>query len=76
MSKNQRIGEGGVRAVRRNNLLMDSSAMATAESIHAAITRDPTGGARVVPVGAYARVGRNNPCPCGSGTKFKKCCGL
>jgi hypothetical protein len=22
------------------------------------------------------RVGRNDPCPCGSGKKFKKCCGL
>jgi SEC-C motif-containing protein len=22
-----------------------------------------------------ARVGRNEPCPCGSGLKFKKCCG-
>jgi len=21
-----------------------------------------------------ARVGRNEPCPCGSGKKFKKCC--
>lgn len=21
------------------------------------------------------RIGRNDPCPCGSGTKFKKCCG-
>ena len=21
-----------------------------------------------------ARVGRNEPCPCGSGEKFKKCC--
>ena len=21
------------------------------------------------------KVGRNNPCPCGSGTKYKKCCG-
>jgi hypothetical protein len=21
------------------------------------------------------RVGRNDPCPCGSGRKFKKCCG-
>jgi len=20
-------------------------------------------------------VGRNDPCPCGSGKKFKKCCG-
>jgi uncharacterized protein len=24
---------------------------------------------------AGAKVGRNDPCPCGSGKKFKKCCG-
>jgi preprotein translocase subunit SecA len=24
---------------------------------------------------AYANVGRNEPCPCGSGSKFKKCHG-
>jgi uncharacterized protein len=24
---------------------------------------------------ARAKVGRNDPCPCGSGRKFKKCCG-
>jgi uncharacterized protein len=23
-----------------------------------------------------AKIGRNEPCPCGSGKKFKKCCGL
>lgn len=23
---------------------------------------------------AIGRVGRNEPCPCGSGLKFKKCC--
>lgn len=23
---------------------------------------------------AVGRVGRNDPCPCGSGKKFKKCC--
>jgi uncharacterized protein len=22
------------------------------------------------------KVGRNEPCPCGSGKKYKKCCGL
>jgi preprotein translocase subunit SecA len=22
-----------------------------------------------------SKVGRNSPCPCGSGKKFKKCCG-
>ncbi len=25
-------------------------------------------------LGGTARVGRNTPCPCGSGTKYKKCC--
>jgi preprotein translocase subunit SecA len=30
-------------------------------------------GARPAP--AAARVGRNDPCPCGSGKKYKKCCG-
>ncbi|NCO41434.1 MAG: zinc chelation protein SecC [Armatimonadetes bacterium CG_4_10_14_3_um_filter_66_18] len=24
---------------------------------------------------ALSKVGRNEPCPCGSGRKFKKCCG-
>ena len=24
---------------------------------------------------AEPKVGRNDPCPCGSGKKFKKCCG-
>ncbi|MDR2573132.1 MAG: preprotein translocase subunit SecA [Desulfovibrio sp.] len=27
------------------------------------------------PVKASPRVGRNDPCPCGSGKKYKKCCG-
>ena len=26
------------------------------------------------PVGAH-KIGRNDPCPCGSGKKYKKCCG-
>jgi len=24
---------------------------------------------------AARKVGRNDPCPCGSGRKYKKCCG-
>ena len=27
------------------------------------------------PVKVEKKVGRNEPCPCGSGNKFKKCCG-
>ena len=29
----------------------------------------------VEPVRATPKVGRNDPCPCGSGKKYKKCCG-
>ncbi|MDR3378349.1 MAG: SEC-C metal-binding domain-containing protein, partial [Verrucomicrobiae bacterium] len=27
------------------------------------------------PVRAVRKPGRNDPCPCGSGKKYKKCCG-
>ena len=27
------------------------------------------------PVTKKDKVGRNDPCPCGSGKKYKKCCG-
>jgi preprotein translocase subunit SecA len=40
----------------------------------------PTRGLRAAPASALApavkaKVGRNEPCPCGSGKKYKKCCG-
>jgi len=28
----------------------------------------------IVPVRTGKKVGRNEPCPCGSGKKYKKCC--
>jgi SEC-C motif-containing protein len=35
----------------------------------------PKGGLRTPPiVKKTADIGRNDPCPCGSGKKFKKCC--
>lgn len=30
---------------------------------------------RLIPSGRSVKVGRNDPCPCGSGRKYKKCCG-
>ncbi|EBS3384237.1 YecA family protein, partial [Salmonella enterica subsp. enterica serovar Corvallis] len=27
-----------------------------------------------MPIKAEVKVGRNDPCPCGSGKKFKQCC--
>ena len=32
-------------------------------------------GAKAVPVKPKKKVGRNEPCPCGSGVKYKRCCG-
>ncbi len=32
------------------------------------------GGAKAPPLTAASNVGRNTPCPCGSGKKYKKCC--
>jgi uncharacterized protein YchJ len=29
---------------------------------------------RVEPIKADKQAGRNDPCPCGSGKKYKKCC--
>jgi len=35
----------------------------------------PEEGPKREPVERAAKVGRNDPCPCGSGKKYKKCCG-
>lgn len=44
-------------------LRMPQVQMKPAETVHAD------------PVRAMPKVGRNDPCPCGSGKKYKKCCG-
>ena len=36
---------------------------------------DDDSDARVIPVPRSNHIGRNDPCPCGSGKKYKKCCG-
>jgi preprotein translocase subunit SecA len=41
----------------------------------AAAAGDSGGGDGQKPPPTGKKVGRNDPCPCGSGKKFKKCCG-
>ncbi len=36
----------------------------------------PPGAGKRQPVRVAQKVGRNDPCPCGSGKKYKKCCGM
>lgn len=38
------------------------------------ISRSPVVGPIAEPMPTTTKVGRNEPCPCGSGKKFKKCC--
>jgi len=40
------------------------------------LSRGGGDGERTKPVKKTKKVGRNEPCPCGSGKKYKKCCGL
>ena len=41
----------------------------------ATLVRPAPGGAAAANAGAFAKVGRNQPCPCGSGKKYKHCHG-
>jgi len=49
-----------------------------AERMHARIAAEIEGWADAPPPAALAprRPGRNQPCPCGSGKKYKRCCGM
>jgi hypothetical protein len=49
------------------------------EALHAALNRlesnaQPTSAPATITRAAH-KIGRNDPCPCGSGRKYKKCCG-
>jgi len=37
--------------------------------------KEPPKAGKPAPIKHVAKVGRNDPCPCGSGKKYKKCCG-
>ncbi len=65
-------------ASRGNSSDAFDKAMAMAERAQAARAAASNGTAQGAPRGPIktaATVGRNDPCPCGSGKKYKKCCG-
>jgi uncharacterized protein YecA (UPF0149 family) len=39
----------------------------------AAALKTAKGGKRATPGVSHGKIGRNDPCPCGSGLKYKKC---
>jgi preprotein translocase subunit SecA len=62
---------------RRMKTVFDASA---AEMVHPdaqkpVLQAEPQKKPAAPPAAAGPRVGRNDPCPCGSGKKYKKCCG-
>ena len=66
------------RSGRPPNLRMDTPVVLTdlrAELVRMASERR-TGPVPHRPPSVRARIGRNDPCPCRSGRKFKRCCGI
>jgi preprotein translocase subunit SecA len=64
----QNFAAAGAVSSTRPGMVADSSAAAYEAAQQAART--------VVAPRSVNRVGRNDPCPCGSGKKYKKCCGV
>ena len=58
------------------NALYDAAAAEIPVQVAALYAWRERQGAIVDPVAAVTKVGRNDPCPCGSGKKHKKCCGV
>tara|TARA_R110000824_G_scaffold77767_2_gene196555 strand:+ start:2596 stop:2880 length:285 start_codon:yes stop_codon:yes gene_type:complete len=54
-------------------LKIETMAQAARERFKDRHGRYPNSG-MIKPIVAKVKVGRNNPCPCGSGKKNKKCC--
>lgn len=45
------------------------------ESVRASLEKQITSDTSTLPISRSGKPGRNDPCPCGSGKKYKKCCG-
>jgi uncharacterized protein len=66
-----------VSAELREKLLAGLSASVMEIYRRLAPAREMNASARAASAGSvpYSKIGRNEPCPCGSGKKYKRCCG-
>ena len=62
-------------AISMNARLMEFNGHSMAEDEPEYVDDDLVYEGRVQESGEVLKVGRNDPCPCGSGKKYKKCCG-
>ena len=74
--------EGAMRAAEKAEFVIDSCITniyaGLKESRRCAIGqfKEKQSHGSIVPLANRGKVGRNEPCPCGSGKKYKKCCGI
>ena len=54
--------------------LADGADLGRRLAVAAGAKADPATGKSRPPLRAGAKISRNDPCPCGSGKKYKKCC--
>lgn len=59
-----------------NRMIFDPTTSDGEESRHSAPSHSPPKPTSTPSISAEPRVGRNDPCPCKSGKKYKKCCGV
>jgi len=73
--------EADLRAAEEIDLTKEEEVNETTEAVENAITADQLAQLRSMmfrrppqQVRKFKKIGRNDPCPCGSGKKYKKCC--
>ena len=54
---------------------LDASMVNASSDVVSEVNSEVSAEQKARPVRSGPRVGRNDPCPCGSGKKYKKCCG-
>ena len=72
---NARKKEGGVSKREETSKITNASLEDTAINLVDGSYKKDEGGMNKTVVNDESKVGRNDPCPCGSGKKYKNCCG-
>ena len=74
----QAVGEDFIKLIMRVKVREESEGevQAPAKSVYKNVATNRSSDGPKAPVKSGDKVGRNDPCPCGSGKKYKKCCGI
>jgi preprotein translocase subunit SecA len=74
----QAVGEDFIKLIMRVRIREEGEeqVQAPAKSVYKNVATNRASEGPKEPVKTGDKVGRNDPCPCGSGKKYKKCCGI